>query len=147
MSDTRRCGRQPHVLHIHDSPAINTQLVPTSHLLPHVQQEAVVSFHRHLYLCLEDISLPHFLPATLCRRDVDHLLSTSSFTFCQLHLMICRVPFCHTIVVPKQSITLVGNHHGHGYLCIDLGKAPGKASHIGVPILKLPETEYVFSLG
>ena len=91
MGDGRSRRWQPRILHVDDNLPVDCQMMATSHLLPHVKQQGIVSLLSDVDGSFEDMTFTDFLLAALRRGDI-HLFALSAIRLAQEgDAMVARV--------------------------------------------------------
>ena len=137
-------GGKPHVAVVDKGLTIDAEIVATCHRLPHIEQKRVGAIGRHGEGAFEEVAHTHLVLAASGGGDVHHFLHSLPFLLGECHMLVSRVKLGHAVVVPQHSIALVRQEHGNGYLCVHLCETARETTHIGVAILKLPQTKEAF---
>ena len=136
--------RQPEVAHLDDLLPIDGEVMTARHGLPHIEQQRIVALLGDVEGSREGITLSHLPFAPFRRGNIHHFARSLAFAAQQGHGMVGWIPLHQTVVVPKQSIAFVRQHHGHADLRVHLCEPSGQPPDIGKTVLKLSQTKETF---
>ena len=141
-TDNGRSRRwQPHVLHLNDLLAVDTEIVAASHLLTDVKQQGVVASFLDVNSCLEEVSATHLATVSLCGGNVDDLGGTGSrLAGCHRHTLAARVELHKAVVIPQHAVALAREEHGQADLCVHLCQTARQSAHIRETVLELTQS-------
>ena len=140
MNNSGSRWRQPCVLQLDDSLTVNDEVVTTSHLLPHIEQERIVTCFSHIDGRCKLVASSHLLFATFSGSHIHHFCATYIATLRHLHLRVHRIEISESVVVPQDAIATARQHHGDSDLSVHLCESSGETTHISVAILELSQT-------
>ena len=60
------CRRKPEVAQVCDCLSVNAEVMPSRHLLSHIQQDCILPVFRNIYACPEAVVAADLHPSALC---------------------------------------------------------------------------------
>ena len=116
------------------------------HLLTYIKKDDILSVLRYLEGSLEVVVAADFPSSSFGRCHIHP--SLSAFTCLALHheLVVGRVEVCKSVVVPEDTVSLVGHHERYGDLGVHLCEASCKTLYIEETVLELAKSVEVLVL-